>query len=79
MNNIKDTFSTIAGVMGAIGAAIIALPTQGIVVPTWLLALGGVFVAVSVVVIGYFNGKTAEGKTKSPELLIDQKSKQEGR
>lgn len=68
MTNIKDTLTTIAGIVGGIGSILVGLSTElakvGIPIPIWLQIAGGVCTAIAVVIIGYFNGKNADGSTK---------------
>ncbi|MFO7446214.1 MAG: hypothetical protein R6W90_07590 [Ignavibacteriaceae bacterium] len=69
MNNIKDTLTTIFGLIGAVSTALLAVPS----IPEGIKVAAGIGAAVSVAVIGYFNGKTADGKTKSNTEVDQQK------
>jgi hypothetical protein len=71
MQNIKDTLTTIAGIIGAIGAAIVAVSSQ-ITLPTWITSTGGISVAISVAVVGYLTGKNPNGTTKSDTQVTNQ-------
>jgi len=65
MSRIKDTLTTIAGIIGGISAAVFALTTQGITVPSIVLTVAGVLGAISIGIIGFYNGKNADGSKKS--------------
>lgn len=69
MNNLKDILTTIFGIAGAISVALIPISS----LPEWLHVTAVTVAAASVGVIGYFNGKTATGKTKSDVDLMKQK------
>ncbi len=68
-NNIKDIFTTIAGILGAISAAIVGvygvLTQYAITMPVWIIVVGACCGVVSIVVIGYFNGRNADGSAKT--------------
>lgn len=76
MKNIKDIFTTIAGILGAISAAIIGiagvLTQYAISVPVWLIVMGACCGVVSVVLIGFFQGKNADGTKKTKSQLQKQ-------
>jgi len=68
MNNLKDILTTIFGVAGAISVALMSVPS----LPEWLHITAISVAASSIGVVGYFNGKTATGKTKSDVDLMKQ-------
>ena len=68
MKNLKDTLSTIFGIIGALGGVVLTIPN----VPTWL---GGVMIASSVAVIGVLTGKAPNGAIKTPEQVAEQSKK----
>ncbi len=72
MKDIKSTLSTICGVLGVIGGAILALPQYGIEVPAIVKAVAGTFVAMSVGVIGYLTGKNPDGTAKTTDQIAKQ-------
>jgi nitrate/nitrite transporter NarK len=76
MNNIKDTLTTIAGVIGAIGAIggtiLVTLAQSGIQIPSYYTVIVGICVALSSGILGYFNGKNADGSSKTFDQLKDQ-------
>lgn len=73
MQDLKNTLTNIAGVLGAVSAIILTMTTQGVVLPAWLLTVAGIFGALSVGILGYFNGKNADGTAKTPEQIAAQK------
>jgi uncharacterized membrane protein YfcA len=70
MNNIKDTLTTVLAVVLLVAGA----------VNTYLQSIEGdidwyqLLLAVVAAVVAYFTGKTANGKVKSTEALIQQKN-----
>jgi hypothetical protein len=66
MINLKDRITTIAGIVGAICTGLLAVPGMPEVIQT----VAGALLAISIAIIGYFNGKTADGKVKSLEQLV---------
>lgn len=73
MEDLKNTLSTYAGIAGAVGAIIIGLPTQGIVLPNWLMGIGATLVGLSATVLGVLQGRNADGSKKTPEQIAAQK------
>jgi len=73
MENIKDKMTTIAGFLGAIafigGAIVASIVSNGVVVPIYFIIIIGACGAASVAINGYYNGKTPDGKTKTPEQI----------
>lgn len=72
MQNIKDTISTYAGLALALGTAVLALATQGIALPEWLLIAAGILAAVGGGLLGWATGKNPNLSTKSAGQVEDQ-------
>jgi VIT1/CCC1 family predicted Fe2+/Mn2+ transporter len=62
---LKDKLTNIAAILGVISGAILGVASQGIALPEWLLAVAAAFGSLSVAIIGYFTGKTSDGKPKT--------------
>ena len=62
MANFKDTVSTICGLIVAVGTAVFA---AGIEMPTWLKTTIGLLMAVSVGILGFLQGRNADGSKKT--------------
>ena len=75
LSNIKDTLTTIAGILGVIAATIVGVQSQGIAVPPIILAIGGVCGALSLGILGYFNGKNPNGTVKSQAQISELNTK----
>jgi len=69
MKNYKDTISTICGIIIAFGGTILALPTQGITIPTWMTTVATVLVAIAGTVMGILIGKNADMSKKTTNQL----------
>ena len=74
MNNIKDTLTTIAGILGFIagaGATVLGILSQypDVVVPVYVKIILGVCGALSIFIIGYFGGKNPNGSGKTPRQV----------
>lgn len=65
MSNLKDTLSGVAAVLASISGVILAVQTQGIVVPAWLNTVAVVFGAISLGVTSFLTGKNPNGTTKT--------------
>jgi drug/metabolite transporter (DMT)-like permease len=74
-SNIKDTLSTIFGILAAVSGAIIVAIQSGYQLPAWLNTAAGLTAAISVAVIGYLTGKTPAAESKSTSQVIDQNQK----
>jgi predicted membrane channel-forming protein YqfA (hemolysin III family) len=57
MTNLKDKVSNYCAILLAISGAILALTTQGVVLPSWLLTGATVVATVSTAIIGILTGK----------------------
>jgi hypothetical protein len=75
LSNIKNTLTTIAGILGTISGVIITCQTQGVALPPWLTTVAAVCGAISIGIIGYFSGKNPDGSSKTQNQIDDQLSK----
>lgn len=69
MNNLKDKLSSIATILASVAGVIIAIQTQGIVLPTWLNTVAAVFGATSLGITSFLTGKNPDGSTKTSEQV----------
>ena len=69
MRNIKDIMTTIAGALGFVSGAILAVAAAGVVLPAIVLTIAAVAGSLSVFIIGWYNGKNNDGSSKTPEQL----------
>lgn len=69
MRNLKDTLTTIAGVMIAIGGVLLSLVTAGIILPAWATTGGIILATLGGAIISYFGGKNPNGSTKSAKQI----------
>ena len=79
--NIKNIATTIAGILGFIsllGATVLGVLSQypTVHVPIFIIITLGVCGAVSVFLIGYFNGKNPNGTNKTPIQVQQQNAQQ---
>ena len=66
LTNIKDWLSTICGIIIAICGAGTGLVWQlGITLPAWVSPTAIALAGLATIVLGYLQGKTADGKTKT--------------
>ena len=68
-SNLKDTVTTIAGIVATIGGSILA---AGVELSPTVKSVLGVAVAVSLGLIGYFTGKAPSGTVKSDNAVGEQ-------
>jgi hypothetical protein len=68
-SNLKDKISTIAAVVILICGTLLALPTQGVAIPAWLIAAASVAAALATAAIGLMTGKLPDG-TKKPTAVV---------
>jgi hypothetical protein len=68
-SNIKDTLSTIAAILGIISGLVLALPTQGVVLPSLITTIAVIAASISVGIIGVLTGKLPNGGTKPVEVV----------
>jgi len=69
MRNLKDTITTIAGIMIAVGGVLLALTQAGITLPAWCNTLGVALPIIGSAIVAYFSGKAPNGATKTPEQI----------
>src|ERR1035437_9066291 len=73
MENIKDKMTTIAGILGAFafisGTIVASIVSNGITVPIYIIVIIGACGAASLGINGWYNGKTPDGKTKTPAQI----------
>jgi uncharacterized membrane protein HdeD (DUF308 family) len=72
VTNIKDTLSTICGVLLAIAGAILSLQTTGIILPAWVNTTTMIVAAIASAIIAYLTGKNPNGKAKSNNQISTQ-------
>ena len=75
MLNLKDTLSTICGIVSATCITILALPSQGVEIPSMLKTISTIGLAVSALVIGILQGKNPNGTTKVIDPATGQQDK----
>jgi VIT1/CCC1 family predicted Fe2+/Mn2+ transporter len=68
-SNLKDTLSTICGVVLAICTTLLATLST---MPTWLKTTCGILIAISGAVIGVLTGKAPNGTTKTEVQVKNQ-------
>lgn len=66
MNNLKDTVTTICGILFAVCGAVIGIQTQ-VSLPAWLITAAVVIGAVCAAVTMYLTGKNPDGSKKTPD------------
>lgn len=72
MKNIKDTITTICGIVIAASGSVMALTQGGIVLPTSVTTTATALGIIALSVLGYFTGKNPDGSTKSAEQVEKQ-------
>lgn len=65
--NVKDTLSTIIGIIGAIAGAILTAQEGGLILPSWVAPACKAIVTISTLAFGILMGKNPDGSTKTPE------------
>jgi len=70
-SNLKDTLSTIAGVLFAVCTGIVTASASGVTLPSGLVAAAGTLAAISGAVIGFLTGKAPNATSKTPEQVAD--------
>ena len=68
-SNLKDTVTTIAGILASVGGTILA---ADVALSPAVKTILGVAVAVSLGLIGWFTGKAPSGASKTDNQLGDQ-------
>lgn len=71
-SNIKDTLSTIFGILAAISGAIFAAAKSGVMLPSWATTAAVLVAAISVAGIGYLTGKTPAATAKTDTQVVEQ-------
>jgi len=71
-SNIKDTLSTICGILFAIASGLVTASMSGISMPEWLPAIAGSVMAISGAIIGYLTGKAPSAAKKTESQVVDQ-------
>lgn len=66
-SNLKDTLSTIVGIVGGVAASILTAEKSGLVLPAWVAPVCNGVVAVSTIIFGVLMGKNPDGTTKTTE------------
>lgn len=75
MKNIKDKLTTVCALLIAVCTAVFALPSQGVVLPTWAIPVATVTAGVCGAIIAYFSGKNPNGTKKSQSQVDTQNRK----
>lgn len=75
-SNIKDTVTTICGILFVIGGAIASVATAGIALPAWLVSGSIVVATVSASIVAFLTGKNPNGTTKSEAQVVTQNAQQ---
>ena len=72
MQNIKDTLSTVFGLMAGIGLGIVGAATGGFAMPEWLVVAGILMSSIGTAVTGVLIGKNPNLSTKSDAQVDNQ-------
>lgn len=72
MHNLKDTVTTICGIIIALSGGIYAADQAGIILPPKIVSFSVLAGIIATSVLAYFSGKNPNGSTKSPEQIADQ-------
>lgn len=64
MNNLKDTLTTIIGLIGMICGVIVSLPGDPKIITPTVKAIAGTILGLTVGILGYLSGKNPNGTTK---------------
>ena len=68
-SNLKDTVTTICGIIVAIGGSLLG---AGIELPVQVKSVLGVLMAISLGLIGWFTGKSPSGADKTDKQIVEQ-------
>ena len=71
-SNIKDTISTICGILIILGGALATINAAALHLPVWVTALGGAMATIGTAVIGILTGKNPDGTTKTTDQVVQQ-------
>lgn len=77
MKNLKDTVTTICGILIAVSGTVYTLTQAGIVLPTQVTTIATAVGIIAMAVLGYFTGKNPDG-TKKTSDQIDAQLKSKG-
>ena len=72
MKNLKDTVTTICGLIGAICGAMLVAQEQGVILPTWANTVVIIAIAVSGAIALFLQGKNPNGTRKSDNQVESQ-------
>ena len=64
MKNLKDTVTTICGIIIAICGAILGLSVSGIALPTWVITVCTILSAIAAAINGVLIGRNPNGSVK---------------
>lgn len=71
-SDLKNTLSTIFGVLAAVCGAIVTASQSGLVLPEWAIAVSTATGALSVAIIGILTGKNSDLSSKSKKQIKKQ-------
>jgi flagellar motor component MotA len=74
-SNLKDTVTTICGIVFVIASTLLGLNLQGIALPHVIIVIAGTLVAVTTAVTMYLTGKAPNGTNKTDNQIGDQNKK----
>ena len=72
MKNLKDTVTTICGLLIAVTGSVQVIIAMGVVLPQTVVSGSIIVGVVSMSVLGYFTGKNPDGSKKTPEQIAAQ-------
>ncbi len=72
MKNLKDTLTTVAGILIALAGTVLTCTKLGVVVPEWLITDSTVAGVIGASIVAYLTGKNPDGSTKSAEQVAKQ-------
>lgn len=72
MKNLKDTVTTICGILIALSGAVYAATQAGVILPPSIVQGAVLIGIVATSVLAYFTGKNPNGTKKSAEQITDQ-------
>jgi hypothetical protein len=72
--NLKDTLSTICGIIFAICTALVTTGVSGVTLPTWLITASGILIAVSGAILGWLTGKNPNATAKTDTQVTNANS-----
>lgn len=76
-SNIKDTITTILGIVFAISGSIVSASVSGgVLIPVWLMTIASISATISGTIIAILTGKNPNGTTKSEAQVVTQNLQQ---